>query len=310
MTWVVRPEKANTCAVVITYQPDAGLADRIARIASLVHKLVIVDNKSIGESAGNIGLVPISDSVQIIRNDRNLGVAAALNQGLAVAQAEGYPWSITFDQDTLVGENLLRELQAVYDSFPDKERIAIIGCNYWDRARGRSLVPRIPSSTRRWIERPGVVTSGSLVSVAVFEAIGPFLSGLFIDRVDDEYCLRARSKGFRILLALEPVMEHSLGRGRSRATAWGVVSTPDYPPERWYYIARNSLILARRYFLEEPRWIAAGLVYTAMMFAKVLWLEDRRLSKCAQATSGLIDGLRSGVRIRGEDRFETHVVAS
>jgi rhamnosyltransferase len=310
MTGVVRPEKVNTCAVVVTYQPDAGLADRIARISFLVNKLVIVDNQSTGESIENIARIPASDSVQIIRNEHNLGVAAALNQGLAVAAAEGYRWGITFDQDTLVGENLFRELQAVFDGFPERERIAIIGCNYWDPARGRSLVNVERSPARPWLESKAVVTSGSLVSLAVFETIGPFLSDLFIDHVDSEYCLRARSKGFRVLLALALAMEHSLGQGTVHATAWGKASTPNYPPARWYYIARNSLILARKYFLKEPRWIVAGMVYTAIVFAKVLWLEDNRVAKFRHAAAGLADGLRSGTRIRGANRFGTDITAS
>ena len=310
MTRLVRPERANTCAVVVTYQPDAGLAERIARISSLVNKLVIVDNQSTGESAENIGRIPAGDSVQIIRNDRNLGLAAALNQGLAVAGAEDYQWVITFDQDTLAGENLFHELQAVYDSFPEKERIAIIGCNYWDPVRGRPLVDVKRSPACPWIERKGVITSGSLISLSVFDEIGQFLSALFIDRVDDEYCLRARSKGYRILLALEPAMEHSLGPGRAHATVWGTVSTPGYQSARWYYIARNSLILARKYFLKEPRWIAAGLFYSAIMFVKVLWLEDGRTAKLRHVAAGLADGLRSGTRIRGEHRLGTHVAAS
>lgn len=310
MTLVARPEQANTCAVVVTYQPDAGLADRIARISSLVHKLVIVDNRLTGESIGHLGRILASDSARIIRNDQNIGLAAALNQGLAVAHAEHYRWVITFDQDTVVGENLLCELQAAYDCFPEKERIAIIGCNYWDPTRGRSLVNLKPSPARPWLERKGVITSGSLISLSVFDEIGPFLSDLFIDRVDDEYCLRARSKGFRILLALEPAMEHSLGPGGAHTTTWGTVSTPNYPPARWYYIARNSLILARKYFLNEPRWIAAGLFYSAIMFAKVLWLEDGRRAKVRHAAAGLADGLRSGTRIRGGNRFSAHVAAS
>ncbi len=310
MTRLVRPERANTCAVVVTYQPDAGLADRIARISSLVSKLVIVDNQSTGESVENIGRIPASGSVQIIRNDCNLGVADALNQGLAVAHAENYRWVITFDQDTLAGENLMRELEAVYDCFPEKERIAIIGCNYFDPSCGRTLVNVERAPPRPWTERKAVITSGSLVSLAVFETIGPFLSDLFIDHVDSEYCLRARSRGYRILLALAPAMEHSLGPGKAHATVWGKVSTPDYPAARWYYIARNSLILARRYLLKEPRWIAAGLFYTAIMFAKVLWLEDGRAAKVGHAGAGLADGLRSGTRIRGGNRFGTRVAAS
>jgi rhamnosyltransferase len=237
-----------------------------------------------------------------------MGLAAALNQGVAAASAEGYRWVITFDQDTLVGANLLREAQAAYDSFPDKERIAVIGCNYVDRARGQLLINVSCPPALPWIERKAVITSGSLVSLSAFAELGPFLSELFIDRIDAEYCLRARAKGFRVLLAPVPAMEHSLGPTKGHATVFGTVSTPDYPPERWYYITRNSLILARKYFFNEPRWVSAGFVYTAIMFAKVLWLEDRRATKVRHAAAGLIDGLRPGMR--DGNRLGKHVAAS
>jgi len=88
------------------------------------------------------------------------------------------------------------------------------------------------------------------------------------------------------------------------------VLTPNYPPARWYYIARNSLILSRKFLLREPRWIIAGLVYTVMKLAKALWLEDDRVAKVRHAAAGLADGLRSGTHIRGGNRFGTHAAAS
>ena len=301
MPLTVRPEKNNTCAVVITYQPDDGLPGRIAHICDVTDRVVIVDNQSTGTAFETLGEVLKNPGIKLIRNDRNLGIAAALNQGIREAWANGYRWVITFDQDTIVRQNLLRELQSVYDCIPDKRQIAIIGCNYWDPIREQTLVP--VSWSGSWIERRSVTTSGSLMSLAAFDIIGPFLCDLFIDHVDDEYCLRARSKGFKIVLAMQPHMEHSLGPGRTHATIWGAISTSDYPPVRWYYMTRNHFILTRRYLFKEPRWIIAGLVYRVIMFSKMLWLEKNRIAKARQAALGLIDGLCSGARIRVKSTF-------
>ena len=276
---------------MVTYQPDAGLADRVARIAALVRKVIIVDNRSVGQAANRINQLA-RDYVEVIGNSQNLGVAAALNQGMLVARAEGCRWVFTFDQDTVVRENLFSATQAVYDSFPDKERISVIGSNYWDSGSGQPLIPADRSKHGLWMERSAVVTSGSLVSLAAYDAIGPFMSYLFIDQVDVEYCLRARARGFRVLLSLEPAMSIRLAGTAARyRVGYGLHAGLPAVPVVLY--RRNYVIVARKYFLREPLGLTAGFVYTAIRFAKVLWLEDDRRSKIARALSGLIDGWRS-----------------
>src|SRR4030095_5315976 len=61
------------------------------------------------------------------------------------------------------------------------------------------------------IERRTVITSGTLLSLNAYDAIGRFRDDFFIDGIDHEYCLRARAKRYRILLMLAPLLVHSIG---------------------------------------------------------------------------------------------------
>ena len=93
---------AKTAALVVTYFPDAEFSERLERLLEQVARLVIVDNGSPEAALGWAGGLAGRDGVTIQRNGANLGIAAALNQGLSLLSGEGYDWVITLDQDSTV----------------------------------------------------------------------------------------------------------------------------------------------------------------------------------------------------------------
>lgn len=86
-----------------------------------------------------------------------------------------------------------------------------------EEARVAVVAPFCRMSSNQGERRVGVydvdtvMTSGGLVNLAIYQAIGPFLEDLFIDCVDDEYGLRARSANYRALQCHDVGMEHTLG---------------------------------------------------------------------------------------------------
>ena len=56
------------------------------------------------------------------------------------------------------------------------------------------------------------MTSGSLLDLSAYEAVGPFMDELFIDQVDNEFCLRLRAAGFSVLEAGEATLQSPSGR--------------------------------------------------------------------------------------------------
>ena len=74
--------KADVCAVVVTYHPDPGFPDRLDRVRPQVGRVVVVDNGS-SPPAREMLRNAAGPDVELILNDANLGVATALNQGVA-----------------------------------------------------------------------------------------------------------------------------------------------------------------------------------------------------------------------------------
>lgn len=285
-----KPLKEEICAVVVSHRPDADFPEQVARIADQVGYVVVVDNHSDDWAISMLDALSSQLNVHLILNDENLGVAAALNQGLSVAKERGYRWGLLFDQDTVPESFMVETLQSVYEDFPQKDRLAIIGSNYRDVNIQRVKYGPQPGETCSWIEKKTAITSGSLLSLAVFEVVGPFREELFIDYVDHEYCLRARSKGLKVILAREPLMRHALGAPTLHRLLWGKIGTSNYSPLRKYYMTRNHLAVAREYLFKEPRWVFDTSSSRTKSVILMLLFEGNRLSSMRYTLLGVWHG--------------------
>jgi GT2 family glycosyltransferase/O-antigen/teichoic acid export membrane protein len=275
------PQASNTCVVVVTYHPEPSFADRFAAMAGQAAAVVVVDNGSTAETRQWLqGLVARQPHAVLIENDRNLGIARALNQGAEAAHARGCAWLLAFDQDTEPAPELLAELAAVFANHPGRERLAVIGAAY-----------RGAAGAAPFVEPPAVITSGSLLSLAAYDALGPFADDYFIDYVDVEYCLRARGAGYRIAQSSRPLMRHAIGRAEPRRLLWWRTVATNHAPERHYTATRNLVWLVRGYGSEHP----AVVVWLAWSRCKVvllaLLLESHRLPRIRAMLRGLEAGM-------------------
>ena len=123
------------------------------------------------------------------------------------------------DQDSVVDADLVSHLletwavaRAANRSAADTpDCIAVVGSSFRDAAGRPDETRPSGSAGAEWLEVESVISSGSLLALAVYEQIGPFRDEFFIDHVDTEYCLRARRQGFRILQTRRPSMSHTVG---------------------------------------------------------------------------------------------------
>jgi rhamnosyltransferase len=288
-----KPDKKNICAVFVTFHPDDGLASRVERIARQVETVVIVDNHSGEPSAHQLRDLCSTVGASLIENTANHGIATALNQAALWAKQRGYEWLLTLDQDTVVADDMVAALMGVYETFPEQEMLAIIGSNYKDAKSGTLFVPSRLDNHYSWQETKTVITSGSLCSLAVYSVIGPFREDFFIDCVDFEYCLRARSRGFRIVLALKPLMEHSIGATSIHRLPWKTTGTSNHPPLRRYYMARNHLTLLREYVFTEPAWVCSSLYSFLKSTILMCLFEEEKMPKLKYSATGVVEGLFS-----------------
>jgi rhamnosyltransferase len=227
----------KVAAAVVTFNPNPDQLEHIRRLANTFDAVVVADNSEPGHN-------PIP-GVEWVAMGGNKGVGAALNAACRRAKELGYEWLLTLDQDADIHESSLRLYLAAFNAYDDKDRTAII-------APGAS--PRDP-------EKPGgdirdldvVMTSGCLTNLDVWKRIGGYTEELFIDGVDHDFCLNARTHGYRVVAISNVRMLHQPGRLKSVVTFRGSPAILSWhPPHRLYYMARNFFNLRGRYGRLHP----------------------------------------------------------
>lgn len=294
----------DVCAIVVTYLPDEVLPTRIHEIRLQAGHLVIVDNSPVDQPGAALHALEAEEGVEVIRNGANKGIAAALNQGLRKAKQLGFSWALTLDQDSTPSDSMLEELLLTLNTSPFRHRTALVspnitlgavvsGSSYWPRPDRRFplFFQRARCHGRDLDDVTMTITSGALTSLKVLEDIGTLREDFFIDYVDTEYCLRARSNGYRILVSAKALLYHQLGDMRETSFAGHTLRPRFHSPSRVYYLYRNRIPTIRRYGLRFPHWLFFDLLSSAFNLLRILLVEDQRKAKAKAAINGTLDGL-------------------
>ncbi len=285
----IAPTRQNTCAVVVTYYPDDGFPLRLEYVLAQFPKVIIVDNGSQGAAAELLRAELLPPNVLVHKNNTNLGIAAALNQGAEIARQQGFDWLVTLDQDTSLFPEMFATLLDVYRECGGGN--VLIGGNYWDSHKNRNFIQCKKSLRQRFVERKTLITSGTLVPLSLLKAIGPFREDYFIDSVDHEFCLRARRHGFRILISGLPIMSHNIGAHVENASWLRRFLSFNHSPVRKYFIARNTIATVRIYALQEPTWSMRQAWRLLSDFASILIFESDKAKKATAFLVGVVHGV-------------------
>lgn len=281
----------EVCAVAVTFHPDSGLLARCRSVLRQVGRLIVVDNGSSEREISMLQELASHPGVMLIRNSDNFGVAQALNCGMGRAIALGFTWVLLLDQDSRVDDDMVRRLIAIRAAFPDRDRLALIG----SRFRLEDEAPPDPSDAgdTGWEETELVITSGSLLSMAAYAAIGPFREEFFIDHVDTDYCFRARAAGYRVISTVKPTMTHSIGSMTSHRMLWLEGRTHNHAADRRYYIARNGTVILRDYGnYPLGSWAIKSFTRCLRLCEPIALYERRKLQKIMAVAQGWWHGIR------------------
>ena len=211
-------------------------------ILGQVQGIVYVDNAS---AEINVLLTEFQSIAYFICNDENLGLGKAQNQGILLAKEKGATHILLLDQDTVTSINFVTSLLGVYEKYCNARKIAVVAPVYYDRSSKCKLsegiifagvrIKRIPVN-EEYQSVSYCIASGSLLSVQALNDVGLMKEELFIDSLDLEWCLRAKSLGYDVVMTNKTHMSHSIGiEAKNRILA--------HSPFREYYICRNSIIL-------------------------------------------------------------------
>ncbi len=298
--------------IVVTYFPDEHLFARLESLIVQVGMAIVVDNGSPPEMQLRLSAWLERRQSKFIANSENLGLSAALNQGMNMAESLGFEWAVTLDQDSTPQPGMIAALLATATAAPNAERLAMVG--------SRIVEEKFPELAQRWLLPPkgfggyrfvscdsvdlfGVtmlITSGTLMSVSCWRKIDRFDERLFIDYVDTDICLRAKRAGYSLAVSAGAVLHHNLGAPVERSVAGKTLRASGHAHSRRYYMARNRILVWRRFACHFPHWAFFDGVITIKMLINALLLEPNRLSQLQAFLLGCLDGVygRTGRSIR------------
>src|SRR5579884_1674245 len=105
---------SNICAVVVTFHPDQHALNNVRQILPQVGHVVVVDNGSTDAQLEPFREAAKALGFELLENGRNLGIAAALNRGIAWAEKREHKFVLLLDQDSSPTAGFVAELISKY----------------------------------------------------------------------------------------------------------------------------------------------------------------------------------------------------
>lgn len=250
--------KGRVFAVVVSFRPDLETLNLLLQsLMSQVDGVVVVDNGSSEKALAWLGAFSSTIPYALIPLHDNKGIAAAQNIGIAHAKQQGTDYVILFDHDSNPAPDMVAKLLAVAEAkAATGVEVAAVGPRYLDE-RQDNPPPFIQVVGLRVKKQPCLcgdsvvdvnylIASGCLMPMRALDAVGYMQESLFIDYVDIEWGLRARSKGFLSFGACGALMAHDLG---DEPFDFFGKKFPHHSALRHYYHFRNAVWMYRQSWL-------------------------------------------------------------
>lgn len=271
----------NLCIGIVLYNPDIKrLRENIEAIYCFEKTIVLVDNgsKNIEEIKS---LLKDYSKVALLQNYQNLGIARALNQIAEFGKDMKCEWILTLDQDSVCPNNILVE----YEQYISKNEVGMVCPKIYDINSDIDINEKSHSS-----EVMQCITSASMIKLEAWEKVNGFDESMFIDGVDFDICQRIRSCGYRIYRANNVLLKHEIGKITIRKFLLFDVIVKNHSAFRKYYIARNTMYLARK--TKSKSEILKAYLRVIKQAVIVCIYEDNKTEKLKNICIGLGDGCK------------------
>lgn len=292
--------------VTVSFHPEqrALLAQLEALPAECLK--VVVDNGS--DETERVFLRQLRErvlNIELVENAINVGLAAAINQGVrhGLTVRDGLRWCLLLDQDSepengavellLDGIRALQregnQVGCVGPSLVDVQTGLSHGFHQATRFRWRRVYP--PPRSRARIRCTTLNGSGTLMAVSLFDDLGGLDERLFIDHIDTEWSFRVLAARRALWGLPQAVFRHRMGERSFRYWLLGWRVMPYRSPGRHRYLFRNTVWLLKRAYVPAV-WKCWAVAKLGLTLAAYLAFSSERREQLAGMLSGLRDGLK------------------
>lgn len=230
-------------AGIVLFEPDIDrLNKNLDAIAAQVDCVLLVNNGS-KDVITFLKKKRCNVNIHVINNEKNYGIAAALNQMLEYAQANDFAWLISLDQDSIAPANMVQEYKRIIEQ---ENNIGILCPQICDINSQESEY--LKTNIELICDEEKVITSGSCINVKAAINTGGFDERLFIDFVDTEFQKRLLCDEYKIVKDNAVILTHEVGKIRTINFMWNKIVCTNHNSIRRYYQVRNRLYFKKKYY--------------------------------------------------------------
>lgn len=277
-------------SVTVTYNPDIEcLKKQFQSLTKQVDFCTVVDNGS--SNIKEIEALLSSFNFELVKLDKNCGLAYAQNHGIELAIRKGAHYLLLLDQDSILDDGFVNNLQQIYLKYD----VGILGATFYDPFTN-NVYPgtsyKGPFISRNKIDEitnvTFVIASGSFFSKEVFQKVGCMKNELFVDYIDVEWSLRAQHLGYRVAMTNKATMAHTIGDARINVLGRTI---SQHSALRRYYLVRNSFYMLRLKYVPGG-YKLRELVLNVLRSAIALTLNKNKKDTATKIVHGVVDGVR------------------
>jgi hypothetical protein len=273
------------CAVLVNYKQTAKTIQCLQALDSmsvLPDWVIVVDNSSTEQSKTQLQNESFRFKTDFIFNEKNLGFAAACNQGIRLAQSGNGPYDIwLLNNDTVPEKDALKELvQKAKETGAGITGSAIYTENGDFSGGAGKTHPRLATVSRIKFHEDSdfdyIEGSSFFISHDCLKKTGLLSEEYFLYFEENDYCRKAVGNGFSLAFAPKSIIKHAIGSSTGSETGKG--KTP-------YFIdclmVRNRTLFAKKF--GWPFW-GYGISLLLSLFLRLKRGQFKRIATICKIT--------------------------
>lgn len=278
-------QRNDICAIIVVYNGYDCLRTTVESIIIQVGGIVLIDNNSDEETLNLINNLAYEHiALHVIYNNDNLGIAAALNQGVNYAKTNGFQFILTLDQDSTSSSNMIEEMLKVYEELGNDSLVSLCPNVIYDCTDG---VLTNEGGKMSWRPRLVTISSGHLLNIKLFNSVGDYNEDLFIDSVDFDYCLRIQLAEGRVIECNSALLYQQLGYTQQLSILGYKIGISLHKPTRYYYMLRNHVYVMKSYFRKFPLFCTKKQIGMMLEVCKAILFHSERVKTIGLMSLGV-----------------------
>ena len=295
---------SKVAAVVVVFGPDDRFRKLLLSLVEQADKVWVIDNQpNYAFDKYLKGQKPCHrNNITLIENKKNVGLAAAQNQGIKLALEDGVDWVLLLDQDSILDKDFVKNMLKAGHKYKNKKNIGFLT----PRHEFDDGSPSVPTYSKVLFFMPQRyhmdldeiddtilfgMASGSFIPRHTLEEVGLMREEFWIDYIDYEFSFRVRERGYRIIGVGGARLNHRLGVKNQLKILGKVFSFQVHPAFRRYTIYRNRIAVIKEYSTLFPEFVLFEVLSIAKDLFKLCLLEDQKFNKLRAIFIGIIHGM-------------------